>query len=106
MKLDRNALIGIREQANSQSKDCGSDWKQAYLSLAKAADHLDAMMARTEVRPNIERTPKRELENCAQCQLATFIKSDDELKDKAGYEWKQRYGYEYPQYTKDEFYEA
>jgi hypothetical protein len=48
---------------------------------------------------------KNELTNCAQCQLAGFIKWDKELKEEAEQEWLSRYGYNYPRYTKDFFYE-
>lgn len=49
--FSREELWGIRGRANSQTETAGlnPDWRRAYGALASAADHLDAMIARTEV---------------------------------------------------------
>ena len=46
----REELQEIREKSRMQSQIEGlsASWKRAYERLADAADHLDAMIARTE----------------------------------------------------------
>jgi len=50
----RKVLIELREKSRNHANAEGlnPDWKRAYLRLADAADHLDAMIARCEVIPN------------------------------------------------------
>ena len=46
----REELQGLRERAlHMEEVTPNQNWKAAYASLAQAADHLDAMIARTEV---------------------------------------------------------
>jgi hypothetical protein len=48
---ERKFLIGLRLQAEYASKFVLNPcWKRAYLALADAADRVDAMIARTEVK--------------------------------------------------------
>jgi len=49
---DRKSLQNLRNIAdwNSRNVSLGGNWKRAYEKLADAADHLDALWARTEVR--------------------------------------------------------
>jgi len=47
MKLDRVSLTDIRESASMQIPlTVEPAWKEAFAELARAADRLDAMMAR------------------------------------------------------------
>ena len=49
----RDELQDIRSRSNvlaDWNSSNNRDWKRAYESLAKAADHLDAMLARCEDR--------------------------------------------------------
>lgn len=51
MKIDlykRETLIAIREEANkcANTEHTNTDWIRAFVQLAIAADHLDAMLAR------------------------------------------------------------
>ena len=48
--FSREELQDIRGKASAQSEIEGLNisWKRAYLRFADAADHLDAMLARTE----------------------------------------------------------
>ena len=52
--FERNELINLRQRAESLSEHVVPSWSRAYLALANAADHLDAMIARTiiHVGPN------------------------------------------------------
>lgn len=47
--FERDELIELRERAESLALYGGSSatWARAYCALADAADHLDAMIART-----------------------------------------------------------
>lgn len=47
--FERSELIGLRERAwlLAVGEGLNPHWKRAYLALADAADHLDAMIART-----------------------------------------------------------
>jgi predicted metal-dependent hydrolase len=46
--MDRVTLIDIRDAAYSYADHVENEnWKNAYRRLASAADHLDAMIART-----------------------------------------------------------
>lgn len=47
--FEREELIELRERAQDEAKVEGlnPDWQRAYLRFADAADHLDAMRART-----------------------------------------------------------
>jgi hypothetical protein len=48
---DRETLIDIRDSALSFENVVGNEsWREAYRRLASAADHLDAMIARTLVK--------------------------------------------------------
>lgn len=49
MKFNRKNLIEIRSAATTEAEIQGTNptWVRAYLRLADAADHLDAMKART-----------------------------------------------------------
>jgi len=48
---DREVLQDIRDAARSMvCIDTNPEWADAYRNLAIAADHLDAMWARVEVR--------------------------------------------------------
>lgn len=48
---ERRFLIGLRLQAEFASKTVlNPGWKRAYLALADAADRVDAMIARIEVK--------------------------------------------------------
>jgi len=49
--FNREELQHIRDTALEESKTQGLSlsWRQVLLRLANAADHLDAMLARTEV---------------------------------------------------------
>jgi len=50
MSFEREELWDIRARANDHAKTTGlnPDWRRTYEALASAADHLDAMIARTE----------------------------------------------------------
>lgn len=50
MELNRKTLINIREASNKyKDRVLNKDWRRALSELAKAADHVDAMLARAEV---------------------------------------------------------
>lgn len=49
MDFERHELINFRTRAEKCAEDVpNSSWKRAYLALADAVDHLDAMMARCD----------------------------------------------------------
>lgn len=50
--FSREELIELRGRAEKEAQIEGINetWKRAYLALADAADHLDAMEARTEAK--------------------------------------------------------
>jgi len=48
--MDRETIQDIRESAVAYADSVVNDhWKEAYKALALAADHVDAMIARTEI---------------------------------------------------------
>lgn len=49
--FDRKELIELRGRAEDEAEilGLGPAWVRAYLRFADAADHLDGMIARTEV---------------------------------------------------------
>jgi hypothetical protein len=55
-RFTRNELIDISERAKQEAeiRDLNPFWKYAYQALACAADHLDAMFARSEVELELE----------------------------------------------------
>lgn len=52
MVLERKELIQIREKTKhaAQTPHLNPSWKRAYLHIADAVNHLDAMIARTRIR--------------------------------------------------------
>jgi hypothetical protein len=65
--FEREELIKIKERALVLSgvKGVNPSWRRAFYNLATAADHLDAMIARSTVEENVDRqalsTPELEL---------------------------------------------
>ena len=57
--FEREHLQMIREQARGMAefKGLSPAWARAYLRLADAADHLDAMMDRSTVKNYIQEAP-------------------------------------------------
>jgi len=50
-KYTREDMQGIKQRANEQYGDGDSaTWIRAWIALADAADRIDAMIARTEVK--------------------------------------------------------
>jgi len=50
--MTREELQEIKNKANNAyGKGTTAEWIRAYIALADAADRLDAMIARTEIKP-------------------------------------------------------
>ena len=49
MEFEREELIELRDRTETEATYKSNEgWRRAHLRLADAADHLDAMIARTE----------------------------------------------------------
>ena len=58
--FSRIELIEMRDKAEDLATEehLNETWRRAYLALADAADHLDAMWARAETKTKRERRTK------------------------------------------------
>ena len=58
--FNRDELIEMRDKAEDLATEehLNETWRRAYLALADAADHLDAMWARAEAKTKKERRTK------------------------------------------------